>query len=174
MGGNFDSFLEFMIEDKMQNIYQGAVGRIESFDTQTMRADVEILLQTRANIDSDEVKDIGIIGDIPVNYIHFGDYYIRPEYKKDDLVWVGFSSFDFDASLDLTTQPNDTSFSDITNCVVISGLAKKNFSAPNSFSESGLIVGYKETYLQVNENDIKIVNSAGGQLNVNDNFTVDI
>ena len=92
----FVDFLDDLLHDRLSDIEIGMVGRIESFDKKKMRADVTPLLKRKSG---KQVIEYAQLKDIPVNFIMAGDYYIRPEYKRGDLVHLAFATHDIEDGL---------------------------------------------------------------------------
>jgi hypothetical protein len=135
----------------------GCIGRIESHDTQKMRADVKPLLQYTTSGKSTS-QDYKILPDIPVLFLYAGGFYIRPEYKKGDLVWVTFATHEIRQGLN--GRPDSTSgrlFS-MENAAVEHGIAKTGWTAPSEFSESGLLLGHEDgdLYFQITKDKVKV------------------
>lgn len=127
---------------RAKDIQLGMVGKIKKFDKTKMRADVQPLLKS-VNSLGQEV-DYPVLSDLPVLYYYGGGFYIRPVFDVDDLVWVGFSSFDIDNALNGYARAESGKMFSIENACVISGLSKTNMSAPLAYSESGLVMGHKD------------------------------
>ena len=158
----FTDFLIKLIGDNIDNIAQGMICKIDSFDAQKMTADIIPLLQDKTQ--SGDTIDIGKIQKIPVSFLYCGDYYIKPEYKKDNLVWVSFSSFDYSNAIKGEKAEIENVKFSLSYAVVMHGIMKDGSTAPTT--ESGLVIGYKNNYIQLNENKLNIKFSGG--VNIND------
>lgn len=126
---------------RARDIIIGCVGRIESFDKEKMRADVQPLLEYTVSGATSSTK-FAVIGDCPVQFFYSGGYYIRPDYAKGDLVWVSYSTFSIENSLNKGYDDNEGSIFSRENASVVNGIAAENWSAPDAFSESGLLTGH--------------------------------
>jgi len=157
----FTDFLITLINRETEDIPQGMVCKIDSFDAQKMTADVIPLLQNKTK--DGETIDIGKLQKIPVAFMYCGDYYIKPEYKKDNLVWVSFSSFDYSNALKGEKAPIDDVKFSLSYAIVTHGILKDGDSAPTN--KSGLVIGYQDSYIQLDENDINI--NISGTVNIN-------
>jgi len=127
-------------EKRSRDIVVGCIGRIESFDKVKMRTDVQPLLEYKASGETTATK-FAVIGDVPVQFLWAGGYYIRPDYKKGDLVWVTYSTFSIEAGLSNMFDDVSTGTFSRENASVVAGVAKENWSAPDSFESAGLLVG---------------------------------
>jgi hypothetical protein len=176
----FVQFLKEIREQGTDTIYQGMIGKIESFDGKKMRADVTLQLQTET--DSGDLVDFGKIAEVPVGFIFGGGgYYIRPYYKKDDLVWVTFSSRAIRDALNGDLLPESKDKNDLSFAMVSHGLTPENFTAPTSFDNNGLLIGKDDAFISIIDDVFKIENASGdielkssGQVAINGtNLTVD-
>lgn len=137
---DFIDFLNEMLHERLSDIDISMVGRIESFDGQKMRADVTPLLKKRSG---ETEIEYSVLKDIPINFLNAGDYYIRPEYKKGDLVQIVFSTHDIEETLrDKKPLASEKIFSS-ENAFIIGGIAKTAWSPPAEFSKEGLLIGHK-------------------------------
>lgn len=146
MGGRPVSHTELLndlFNMRAKDIQLGCIAKIKKFDKAKMRADVQPLLKSTNDL-GDEV-DYPVLADIPVLYYYGCGFYIRPVYELDDLVWLGFSTFDIDQSLSGYARAESGKMFSLENACVISGLSKNNLNAPLAFNqESGLIIGHKD------------------------------
>lgn len=142
-------------DKRSRDIIIGCVGRIESFNCNKMRADVQPLLEYTEKGKTVATK-FAIIGDLPVQFFFSGGYYIRPDYVKGDLVWISYSTFSIENGLnDNFDNTSGRTFSR-ENASVVNGIAKERWSAPAAFSDPGLLIGHKNggVKLQITENSI--------------------
>ena len=141
-------------DKRSRDIVIGCIGRIESFDKVKMRADVQPLLEYKSSGDTTAVK-FAVIGNIPVQFLYAGGYYIRPDYAKGDLVWVTYSTFDIEYGLNnLHDNVAEGTFSR-ENASIAHGLAPEKWQAPELFQSDGLLIGHKSGItLQIKENEI--------------------
>jgi hypothetical protein len=140
---------------RSKDIIIGCVGRIESFDSRKMRADVQPLLEYTASGASSGTK-FAVIGDIPVQFLFSGGYYIRPHYSKGDMVWISYSTFSIESALNNGYDNTSGSHFSRESASVSQGIASENWTAPDAFSDSGLLIGYKSggVKLQITETDV--------------------
>jgi len=134
----FTNFLKKLVDDKAEDIQQGMIAEILSFDKEKFRADI----QPQLTVGESGSELIAAIPDVPVQALYAGGYYIRPEYKPGDLVWVAFATHDTDAALDGNVRPASPKTFGLENAVVIGGVLPSSFTPPPEFgSESGLLIG---------------------------------
>jgi len=147
-----------IVEDYLDNIQLGLPCRIEKFDKEKMRADIQPYLKDKNyNIEDSEEVEYPIITDIPVCVTQLGNYYIRPDYKKDDLVWVTFSSNDIYDALEKQKRLKSPSSFLLHNACVVGGILSNKDTAPTEFSnEDGLLIGHKDgnSYVVFADNNI--------------------
>ncbi len=136
-----DSFNSFV-----KQIQIGLPCKITKFDKEKMRADVQPYLKQSYTDDTGVTTETQypIIPDVPVMFILSGNYYIRPEYKPNDMVWVGFSSRNIDTSLDEYSRAETEALFSMENACVLGSIVSNKFTPPAEFStEEGLIIGEK-------------------------------
>jgi hypothetical protein len=123
-----------------------------------MRADVKPLIKYIASGDT-IIRDFAIIPQIPVMFLYAGGYYIRPEYKRGDLVWVTFATFAINQGLAGKSDDANGSVFSRESAAVVSGIAPTNWTAPTDITKKGLLLGHKNggTLIQIEEQIIKIV-----------------
>lgn len=146
MGGDGVS-LTMLMEDhfneRAREIQLGLVGKIKKFDKEKMRADVQPLMKIKNALGQE--TDYPVLADVPVLYYFGGGFFVRPVYESGDLVWVGFSTFDTDQSLNGYARAESGKIFSLENAVVISGIAKTNTIDSTAFaSNDGLIIGHKD------------------------------
>jgi len=153
---SFTAFLRKLVEDRTEEIQQGMVCKIESFDKSTMRADVQPLLTFEDPVTRAQ-KDLPKLPDVPVQFLYAGGFYIRPQYSAGDLVWVTFATHDVDEALDELKRPISPKTFGIENAMVVGGLAPNKWTPPAEFgSEDGLLIGEEggAAYIKFGTSDI--------------------
>jgi len=150
--------LNDFFDRRSRDIIIGCIGKIERHNLSTMRADVKPLIKYTASGET-VVRDFAIIPQIPVMFLYAGGYYIRPEYKRGDLVWVTFATFAINQGLAGKSDDANGSVFSRESAAVVSGLAPTNWAAPADITKPGLLIGYKDggTLIQIKESVIKIV-----------------
>jgi len=136
-----------------REIIYGAVGKIESFDKQKMRADVQPLFYSTSK---GARTNHAIIPKVPVQFLFSGGFYVRPHYQKGDMVWLGYATFNIENQLKGNFESTEGATNHEHALSVITGLAKSNWQAPNEFSKDGLLVGHKDSglWLQITDSEI--------------------
>jgi hypothetical protein len=132
-------FLEKYVDMKLSQIQVGLICKIDKFDMTKFRADVQPLLKYKNAYD--EETTYPIIPDIPVLVYKQGDYFIKPNYVRGDLVWVGFSTFDIENALREYTRAQSEKKFELHNACVLGAIAKENYSATSAMQESGFVFG---------------------------------
>lgn len=140
---SFSELIQKYSDKRNRDILVGIVCKIKSFDDSSMTADVEPMVKRKNEFD--QLADYPILPGIPVQYVQLGtDCYLKPYYKKGDLVWVSFSTFDIsDALLNKKTEVDSKSrIFGIENACVIGKIPAKTFVEPTIkiYSESGQLI----------------------------------
>jgi hypothetical protein len=157
MIGVLSDLLQKYIDKRIGDVLIGCIGRIERHDASAMRADVAPLLAY--TVSGERIsRDFAVLPDIPVLYLWAGDFYIRPEYKRGDLVWVTFATHEIKQGLrGLPDQTGKRLFSR-ENAAVVHGIARAGWTAPDDFTLEGLIMGHAdgELCMQICSDRIKL------------------
>jgi len=140
MNAELAGLIKDYVDKVLRGILIGCVASIERHDLATMRADVKPLIMFTPAGQTAQ-SNYAIIPDIPVLFIFAGGYYIRPEYKRGDLVWVTFATYDISPSLSGRNTDGDGDVFPRESAAVVQGIAKKGWSPPSDFSASGLAIG---------------------------------
>jgi hypothetical protein len=99
---DFSTFIKDFFDTYSRQIQLGLPCKIEKFDKEKMRADVQPFMKIKNNMD--EEITYPILSNLPVQFIYAGGFYIRPAYERGDNVWVTFSTFDMSNGLDEYTR----------------------------------------------------------------------
>jgi Phage protein Gp138 N-terminal domain len=137
----FIEFLEDYLHERLSDIDIGMIGRIEAFDSQKMRADVIPLLKKKSG---DQEIEYSMIKDVPVSFLYSGGFYIRPAYRKGDLVHISFSTHDIEKALKDDKPLASNRIFSTENSFVTGGIAKTDWKPPSDISKEGLLVGHKD------------------------------
>jgi hypothetical protein len=139
----FEEFIRDLIEASLEKIEMSFPAEIISFDKINMEATIRPLLFTKTRVNADKVvtRPLPDMKTVPVEFIHCGTAYIRPDYKKGDLVSV--RCYGSSVSQPREGQRSNTGLNrfQLSYCSVSSGLPPKNFTAPAAFSKPGLVIG---------------------------------
>ncbi|UOG39497.1 hypothetical protein MAL08_08975 [Leptospira noguchii] len=144
------------IKRQLANVQVGLPGTIESFNPSLMTANVKLLFKQKDG--QGEEVDFPVLSDVRVGTIWAGDFYIKPDYKRGDKVWVSFSTHDTsDAIRGISTVASESLF-DLQSACVQSGF-KGDLDAP-AFTANlpGLLIGHKQgkSLIQLDDDTIKI------------------
>ena len=150
-------YVQDAINARLADAMFAGIGRIESFDSDTMTASVLPLI-TRLSAapvaGSFDKKELPVISDIPVVYAH-GDFFIRVPYKSGELVKLAFSAHDLTAALS-GGQGEFSRLSDLFNLesCFIDGHVKQPGPVPDVFTEEdGLLIGHVDGMTMIFEKD---------------------
>ncbi len=136
--------IQDIITDNLSNIDIGVMAKVNSFNKLTLTASVTPLIKKKDKSNKNKYVNYSAIKDVPCLTLSAGEFYIRPEYKSGDLVWLSFSTHETEAGLrGMYDKETDRIFSK-ENCVV-TGYVNSQISIPPTewVSEDGLIIGHK-------------------------------
>lgn len=128
---------------RMKDVLIGAIARIEKHDISKMRADITLLLAYTPRGEQ-TMRNYAVVPNVPVMFLWAGGYYIRPEYKRGDLVWVTFATHDIVKGLSGASDDTGGAIFRRESMAVVCGLAKTNWPIPASFDKEGLLIGHKD------------------------------
>ncbi|MEW6525092.1 MAG: Gp138 family membrane-puncturing spike protein [Spirochaetota bacterium] len=156
MIAEFIKLFEDFWNNRAKEIIIGAIGRIESHNLATMRADVTPLLYFTPQ-GTTSPRNFTVIANVPVLFIWAGGYYIRPEYKRGDLVWLSFATFDISKGLSGQADAADGAMFRRESAAVVGGIAKNSWQKPSDITKPGLLVGHKDGNVLLQITDSKII-----------------
>lgn len=140
----FPETIKAKLAEEVGRIQQGMICVIDTFDKETMRANVKPLMAEKP-IGNSEPEALPILPNIPVGYIWDGNYYIRPDYQNGTTVWVTFATHDIDESLKGNIKQESERVFDLSSAMVVCGIAQTDQDMPAEFgSEDGLLIGHKD------------------------------
>lgn len=149
-----------IIYENMKKIEQGFIAKIVSYDPKTMRAEISPQLEFITEIEGQRqtIQAPNIIN-VPCELLYAGGFYIRPVYKKDDLVKCSLCSSNITKPLDVGTRSdtNDNRFS-LSYVTVSGGVIPKNFTPPAQWDRDGLVIGNDSGFIEIAENGDVILN----------------
>ena len=145
----FSELIREYVEESLRGLLIGAPATVQKFDGKRMTCDVAPMLKD-AN-----AKNYPVIPDVPVLHSHAGGFFIRPEYRQGDLVFLTFSTFPMANALKGGRDATDGRIFSPENSVVIGSLLSTG-SAPAEYSKSGLLIGGGGVYMQFSDEEIKI------------------
>lgn len=115
-------FLDGFIDEILYNLHTCMPARIETFDPETMKAEVVPLFKKK-------FKGVGAmtmpkIVEVPVAFLRAGGFIIRPPLKKDDMVLLLFSDRALDAVINTGEEadPGHVRKHALDDAIVIAGL----------------------------------------------------
>ncbi|GBF38532.1 Gp138 family membrane-puncturing spike protein [Leptospira johnsonii] len=159
---SFAELLDRYTDKKGRGMQLGMVCQVESFDADTMRADVLPLVREKNELD--EVSNFPVIPGIPVQYVQIGqECYIKPFYQRGDLVWVGFSTFDISNSLAGSGRKQevrpDSKIFGLENACLIGRIAQQGWTEPQNmikFEDGKLTLKVGSTELSIGSDGIEV------------------
>jgi len=156
-----------MVENKIGEIHTALPGKILEYDHQTMIAKIQLL--NKKELEGEFVK-IPPIVEVPVMHWNFGNFIVRPGYKKDDVVQVLFNERALDKIL-MTGGAEKVNFTrkhSYDDAVVVGGLkAEQESDLPSEEAES--------YYICNTDKDVKMYFNPDGTVRIaNDDKQVEI
>lgn len=159
---SFAELLDRYTDKKGRGMQLGMVCQVESFNANTMRADVLPLVREKNELD--EVSNYPVIPGIPVQYVQIGqNCYIKPFYQRGDLVWVGFSTFDISNSLSGSGRKQevrpDSKIFGLENACLLGRIAEQGWSEPENmikFEDGKLTLKVGSTELSIGSDGIDV------------------
>jgi len=161
----FDQFLNELVHRGMEAIEVGFIASVQSFDSLKMRGVIRPLIKKENYFESIDIADIE---NVPAEFFYAGGYFVRPEYKKGDLVAVTAYASTVLPAIDSGVRVNvlNERFS-LSNCTIRNGVAPKTVSE-SSFSKSGMVMGKGTKILYMDNNGFKV----DGDLYIDGKLTV--
>lgn len=139
---SFSEFMDKVFDDKFKDIQLGMVSKIVSFNPVLMRAKVDPLMKIKNSLGEEE--ELPIIPDVPVRFHYGGGYVIKPTYEVGDLVWLAFSTHDFNNALQGYKRLASEKKFELHNACVMGGIVKDNFVFPplqlSALNKDGLLL----------------------------------
>lgn len=161
-------FFDGLVGEMTHNIHTCMLGKINKFDHKKMEA--EVILLHKRRLSNGESKEYPIIYKVPVAFFYANDFFIRPPYKKGDLVVVVFADSEIDKIL--MSGEKESSNSErrhaLTDAIVIGGWNKPTDELPISDANSNdMVISNKDT-------SFSIVIQKDGAIEFKSNKSIDI
>lgn len=119
------------------------LGKVESFDASTMKADISPLI-SNANADGG-YANMSMLVEVPVSFLKAGPFVIRPPYKAGDIVLIVFADSDIDNALlsGAASTPNSTRKHSLDDAIVVGGIMPYTTTLPDEHIDD-LIIGTED------------------------------
>ncbi|AOP33413.1 hypothetical protein A0128_05875 [Leptospira tipperaryensis] len=153
---NLDEVILAAMNNSLSKVQVGLPGIVDSFNPNDMTANVKIPFKQKDG--SGEEKLFPILSNIRVGTLWAGDFYIKPDYKRGDNVWISFSTYDTsDAVRGVSSLVSDSLFDLQSACVVCGYKGDEDLPAVTA-NRPGLLIGNKEgkSFIQFEDDTIKI------------------
>lgn len=153
---SLDEMILAAIQKSLSRVQVGLPGIIDSFNPSEMTANVKIPFKQKDG--TGEEKSFPILSNVRVGTLWAGDFYIKPDYKRGDKVWISFSTHDIsDAVRGVSSVVSDSLF-DLQSACVVSGFKGDTDAPAVTANQSGLLIGNKEgkSLIQFEDDRIKI------------------
>lgn len=153
---SLSQLIEKTIDKKLREVSLSQICTIESFDKTKLTANVKPLYK-KLDSNGREV-DYPILSNLPcVSPFYGNDIFIKPDYKKGDLVLVIFSSFDSTKQLLKQTGVESEALFGKENGFVIGGIKSKLDTKKNieiDFSGKSVLIKNKNISLEITDKKI--------------------
>ncbi|RHX86044.1 Gp138 family membrane-puncturing spike protein [Leptospira stimsonii] len=153
---NLDEVILASMKKSLSKIQVGLPGIIDSFNSNEMTANVKIPFKQKDG--SGEEKKFPMLSNIRVGALWSGDFYMKPDYKRGDTVWISFSTHDIsDAVRGVSSLVSDSLF-DLQSACVVCGYKSDSDLPAVTANLPGLVIGNKEgkSFIQFDDDTIKI------------------
>lgn len=153
---NLDEVILAAMKKSLSRVQVGLPGIIDSFNPNEMTANVRIPFKQKDGY-GDE-KPFPILSNIRVGTLWAGDFYVKPDYKRGDNVWISFSTHDTsDAIRGVSSVVSDSLF-DLQSACIVCGYKSDTEMPALTSNLSGLLMGNKEgkSFIQFDNDTIKI------------------
>ena len=136
---NAMDFMEKFADTIASGINNCMLGRIESFNAETLKANIMPLVKNKNK--DDTFEDVSMLIEVPVALIRAGPFVIRPPYKSGDMVLVVFADSDIENTLlsGDKSEPNSTRRHSLDDAIVVGGIMPFTNTLPNEHSEDLVI-----------------------------------
>lgn len=133
------------------------LGKIDNFNSKTMKADIMPLVKKR--YENGEVENVSLLIEVPVSAMKAGPFVIRPPYRKGDIVLVVFADSDIENALlsGDVSKPNSTRKHSLDDAIVVGGVMPFTNTLPEEHSKD-LIIGNEDFSTKI------VLKEAGGIL----------
>lgn len=137
---NAMNFMRKLGESIINGINSSMLGKIESFDSSTMKADVSPLVNSVNK--AGESQSMPLLVQVPVSFLKAGPFIIRPPYKPGDIVLVVFADSDIDNALlsGSVSTPNSTRKHSLDDAIVVGSIMPYTVSLPSEHADD-LVIG---------------------------------
>ncbi|MBM9576960.1 hypothetical protein JWG45_07315 [Leptospira sp. 201903070] len=153
------------IQNNLSKVQVGLPGIIESFNPREMTANVKIPFKKKDG--AGEERPFPVLSGIRVGTLWAGDFFIKPEYKRGDKVWVSFSTHDISGAIRGADSLASDSLFDLQSACVVTGFKGNGDTPALAANQPGLLIGHKEgkSLIQLNGDTIKI---QGGMIDLSE------
>lgn len=159
MTSDFEKFLVELIDQKLEKVEMAFIAKIIVFDKKLMTATIRPQLKATTE-ETGVAKDSETIDiqDVVCEFLFAGGAYIRPEYKKNDLVKVSCYASSIQQPIESGVRTNILfNRFQLNYCTVTSGIKPAKFIPPDSFNvEDGLLIGKDSIFIVFEDTKIRV------------------
>lgn len=153
-----NKFFNQLSQNLTGGINSCTLGKIETFDSTTMKANVIPLVKS-------EDGNKPMLIEVPVSFMRAGPFLIRPPYKQGDIVLVVFADEDIDNVLISGTisEPNSTRKHSLDDAIIVGGVMPFTNTLPGEHGNDLVIAKDDfETKLVIEESGKILIESNKG------------
>ncbi|TGM00541.1 hypothetical protein EHQ76_11935 [Leptospira barantonii] len=153
---SLDEMILAAMQKSLSRVQVGLPGIIDSFNSNEMTANVKIPFKQKDG--TGEEKSFPILSNVRVGTMWAGDFYIKPDYKRGDKVWISFSTHDISEAVRGVSSVVSDSLFDLQSACIVSGFKGETDAPATTANQAGLVIGNKEgkSLIQLEDDRIKI------------------
>lgn len=143
-------FFDDILGEMAQGIHTCMLGKINKFDHKKMKA--EIIPLHKRRLSNGQAIEYPLLLEVPVAFFYANGFFIRPPYKKGDLVVVVFADSEIDKIVESGNKenPNSERRHALTDAIVIGGWQKLTEELPISDSNANdMVISNKDTSFSI-------------------------
>ncbi|TGL06503.1 hypothetical protein EHQ43_08820 [Leptospira bouyouniensis] len=135
---------------------------VQSFNKQEATVSIKLLLKKKEGF---KFLPFPVLSDIPVNIYYSGGFFMKPEYKSGDIVWVNFATHSIqNAMLGQSDETSESAFNIHDAFVVGAYKTKKNIKPKllQLLGKDGIVLGHEDGDSYINIKKDEIIFQVGG------------
>jgi hypothetical protein len=164
----FARLLDDLLKNRLSEILIGCPAVIQSYNKTEGTASIKLLLKKKEGF---KFLPFPVLSEIPVNIYYSGGFFMKPDYKFGDIVWVNFATHSTqNAMLGQSDESSESAFNIHDAFVVGAYKSKKNLKPAllQLLGKDGIVLGHEDgdAYINITKENIylhakKIINTDG-------------
>ncbi len=154
--------LDDLTKNRLSEILIGCPAMIQSYSKSKATASVKLLLKKKKQF---EFLPFPVLSDIPVNINYSGGFFISPDYKTGDIVWMTFATHSIQNSLLGQSDETSSSGFNIHDAFIVGSFKSKKNLKPKLISllgKEGIVLGHEDGDAFINIKKDEIIFQVGG------------